>query len=365
MDRDTHADDNAEHLYRYISHKHPETNFFFLLRKESHDWNRLKNEGFNLIPFSSHEHKAALTHAIHLISSQTSRYVTHYLPHKWYKDVIKSKYTFLQHGIIQNDLSIWLNTKQIDCFITTAKREFDSISVNHTAYKFTEKEVKLTGLPRHDTLLSRLTRKENIILIMPTWREYITGKTFGNISAHREINQNFEKSNYFRTWASLLNSEKLKRLSQEYNYKIIFFPHSTIQPYLHLFDLSEHITCLSHQVDSIQKLFQRSALMITDYSSVAFEMGMLQRGIIYYQFDHDEFFSGGHTTKEGYFDYEPDGFGPVCYNENDVFKEIEVLLENSSHPSKRYLQRMKDFFEFHDTNNCQRVFEVIQNLNKP
>ncbi|EOV8976723.1 glycosyltransferase [Cronobacter turicensis] len=37
MDRDTQADDNAEHLYRYVRDNHPEKNIFFVLQKKSHD----------------------------------------------------------------------------------------------------------------------------------------------------------------------------------------------------------------------------------------------------------------------------------------------------------------------------------------
>ncbi|BEJ86313.1 hypothetical protein B10525_14460 [Campylobacter jejuni] len=37
--------------------------------------------------------------------------------------------------------------------------------------------------------------------------------------------------------------------------------------------------------------------MITDYSSVAFEMAVLKKPVIYYQFDKDEFFAK-HTVQK-------------------------------------------------------------------
>ncbi|MCR8687320.1 hypothetical protein, partial [Campylobacter sp. 1569] len=54
-DRDIEADDNAEHLYRYVMQNHPEQEIVFALRKESPDWDRLEKEGFNLIEFGSFE----------------------------------------------------------------------------------------------------------------------------------------------------------------------------------------------------------------------------------------------------------------------------------------------------------------------
>ncbi|HAL7545404.1 TPA: capsular biosynthesis protein, partial [Escherichia coli] len=91
---------------------------------------------------------------------------------------------------------------------------------------------------------------------------------------------------------------------------IIFFPHANMQPYISEFNLPEHISIQSHYDGSIQSLFKRSKIMITDYSSVAFEMAYLNKPVCYYQFDEKQFFTKGHYNK-GYFDYRSSGFGPV------------------------------------------------------
>ncbi|BEJ86316.1 hypothetical protein B10525_14490 [Campylobacter jejuni] len=41
------ADDNAEHLYRYVMKNYPEKNIAFVLRKNSHDYKRLKKKVLN------------------------------------------------------------------------------------------------------------------------------------------------------------------------------------------------------------------------------------------------------------------------------------------------------------------------------
>ncbi|MBC7172310.1 MAG: CDP-glycerol glycerophosphotransferase family protein, partial [Polyangiaceae bacterium] len=96
MDRDTQADDNAEHLYRYVRANHPEVNAWFLLRRSSPDWARLSLEGFRLIPFGSLAHRMALLNADHLISSHADHYVLSYLEKKWYGDFLRHRTTFLQ-----------------------------------------------------------------------------------------------------------------------------------------------------------------------------------------------------------------------------------------------------------------------------
>ena len=94
-------------------------------------------------------------------------------------------------------------------------------------------------------------------------------------------------------------------------------------------------------------------------------MGILQREVIYFQFDYDEIYKGAHSSKKGYFDYQRDGFGPVCYKEKEVLDALERFLDRGGKATPEYLKRMQDFYAFHDTNNCQRAFEAIESLEKP
>ena len=68
---------------------------------------------------------------------------------------------------------------------------------------------------------------------------------------------------------------------------------------------------------SLQPLFAKTALLVTDYSSVAFEIAYIEKPVIYYQFDAEQFYGGGHLGFGGYFDFARDGFGPVCETEDD------------------------------------------------
>ncbi len=355
------ADDNAEHLYRYIAKHHKEIKIFFILRKTSHDWFRLRKDGFRLIAFGSLNHGASLLNAKHLISSHANGYVSNYLQVPWYNDLLKIKYTFLQHGVTKDDMSNWFNTKDIHCLITASKREYNSIVSNYTRYKFTEKEVMLTGFPRHDTLLKGANKREKLILIMPTWRQSLVGKLLAK-GDDRGINKKFLYSKYVQYWKSLLHSQKLRTLCEKHGYQIIFFPHANIQPYLKVFNIPSNIELLSHNSGSIQTLFQRASLLITDYSSVAFEMAVLEKETIYYQFDKEEIFRNIHTYEQGYFDYKKDGFGAVCYQENEVLEALENYFKRNGKIDMIYQNRMREFFAFHDMHNSKRTFEAIQNL---
>ena len=104
--------------------------------------------------------------------------------------------------------------------------------------------------------------------------------------------------------------------------------------------------------------------MITDYSSVAFEMGMLEKPVIYYQFDENDFFKE-HGIQKGYFDYRKDGFGPVVTAECVLLEELKTLLANDALPQEPYKTRSAETFAFRDQNNCERVYKAIIALDEP
>lgn len=364
MDRDTQADDNAEHMYRYIMLNHPEQKIYFALRSDSHDWIRLKSEGFNLIDFGTEDFEYHLRKASKVISSHLDKYVNNYFgdEYEYSKDFV-----FLQHGVTMNDLSNWFRSKKnIQCCITSTKPEYLSLVQNNNGYKLSEKEVVLTGFPRHDNLLNYEFSDDKTILIMPTWRQTVAGRIVGAGNT-RTMNESFMATEYAKHWYDVLHSRRLEQLAEKYNYKIIFAPHANIEPYMTMFNVPKYIDIwqASTAIISMQQLFQQSKLMITDYSSVAFEMGLLNKTVLYYQFDQDEVFSGGHITQRGYFSYENDGFGPVVTEEDALLTELENILTNDGNPLEPYLTRMQETFAYRDTNNCKRVYEAILDLDRP
>lgn len=364
MDRDTQADDNAEHMYRYLMHNHPEQNIYFALRKTSHDWRRLQLEGFNLVDFGSEDFEYHLRKASKIISSHLDRYINNYFGDEY---EYSKRFVFLQHGVTMNNMSSWFNAKKnLQCVITATKPECQSLVENDGLYKLTKKEVALTGFPRHDNLMRYNQQDSKIILIMPTWRQNIMGKVAGTGNT-REINDGFMETSYAQHWYNVLHSKDLEKLAQQYSYKIIFAPHANIEPYMTMFNVPSHIDIwqASTATNSMQQLFQQAKLMITDYSSVAFEMGLLEKTVLYYQFDKDEVFSGGHIIQRGYFSYENDGFGPVVTHEAELLLELERILANNGEPLEPYATRIKDTFAYRDTNNCQRVYEAIIDLDRP
>lgn len=362
MDRNSQADDNAEHLYRYILRNHSEVNAYFVLEKESHDWQRLEEEGFKLLPYGSKQHEKALCSCSKIISSNIDHYITNYfIDHS----LEKKQFIFLQHGVTHNNISKWINSKhRIDLFTVVTLNESLSICGVGSSYRYSTKEVQLTGFARHDALLQNHNAKgstQKQILIMPTWRNYLVGQIIsGN---DRELNPEFMQSDYAQAWQSFLCSEKFADLVQKHRYSVVFFPHANIQPYLDDFNLPGWIKIIRHHEGSVQAIFNSASMMITDFSSVAFEMAYLKKPVSYYQFDEADFYAK--QWQYGYFDYRRDGFGPVCIDEASLLDSVETMLKNEGEPEDMYLERMENTFPFRDGKCCERIFNKICDLDNP
>ncbi|MBC7172551.1 MAG: CDP-glycerol glycerophosphotransferase family protein, partial [Polyangiaceae bacterium] len=248
--------------------------------------------------------------------------------------------------------------------MTTSPAEAGAIVRDCGPYKFSSKEVLLSGLPRHDALLAGSDTTEKLVIIMPTWRRWLMGTVLGR-GSKRALNPDFPSSEYAERWRSFLHSSRLRDLATRHGYRVVFFPHANVQPYLGWFDAPSHIEVMRHHGEgSIQELFRRAALMVTDYSSVAFEMAYLRKPVVCYQFDKERMFQGTHTTRQGYFDYERDGFGPVATDEDELLSSLDALLERGGAPSAKYLERMERTFAFRDGGCCRRVFEAISDLDR-
>jgi CDP-glycerol glycerophosphotransferase (TagB/SpsB family) len=274
---------------------------------------------------------------------------------KYFTDLYTYDFIFLQHGIIKDDLSGWLNKldKGFRLFITSAKPEYKSIL--DYDYLYTKDEVLLSGLPRFDKLENKPQKK---ILIMPTWRQFLTVKA--NSLGVRGNNPNFTKSEFFQFYNSLINNKKLLDKVGEKGYKIKLCLHPAMISEAETFEENDLVE-ISKDICDYSKEFCTGSILITDYSSVAFDFAYLRKPVIYTQFDYEDVFSN-HIYDEGYFDYRRDGLGPVCEDLDSTVEEIYKSIENDCKLEKRYRERIDNFFEFDDRNNSKRVYEAIRKL---
>lgn len=345
------ARDNGYHFFKYIRENHPNVNVYYTIDKISPDYKKVKKYG-NIIEYGSIKHWIYYLAATKNISTQKSGNPNpplFYVLHVYFK--LFNNRVYLKHGIVKDDAKYLYYDKTYFRIITCgAKKEYEYIKEK---FGYPSENVKYTGLARFDNLYNNKVNKKQI-LIMPTWRTSLGREK--NILSKKE---NFIDSVYFKSWNSLLNDKKLLNYINKNNITIYFYPHHNMQKYIKCFNIdNENIKVVDNSCIDIQTLLKTSSLLITDYSSVYMDFAYMEKPIIYYQFDYDEYRKN--QLNEGYFNYEEDGFGKVLKNKDKVISKIIYYINNSYQIEKKYIKRMKDFYPLHDQNNSKRIYEEIK-----
>ena len=130
-------------------------------------------------------------------------------------------------------------------------------------------------------------------------------------------------------------------------------------------DLPSHVVPLSFDGADVQDYFARAAVLVTDYSSMAFNTAYMNRPVVYFQFDAARVMAGGHVGRAGYFEYERDGFGPVVAEAPDAVSAVEAIADNGYELDPVFQTRVEETFPHRDGHCCARVTAAIERLDEP
>ena len=316
-ERGTDARDNGLWMYRYIKQNHPEVNVKFIITSSSEDRKRIEqihhdcHSESEIIETNSFRHHLLMWKSKYMLSTHLLGCLPYFEDHPGLKmwvvnRIPATKMVWLQHGVIKDDLKI--------------------------AYY---------GL--HDF---RVKKKQ--ILLMPTWRRWLNA-------------ENFQASEFFQKYVSLLNNETLERLLEENDMNIVFYPHHEIQPYLRAFRKnikSSRIIIADKRIYDVQQLLKESALLVTDYSSVLFDFAYMYKPILFYQFDQAQCWT--HHYSKGYF--QSNWLGYVAKCEDELVETLAHVIEKKMKLDAEVANKILDFFPLHDTSNCERIFKEIIKL---
>jgi len=349
-DRGIVAGDNGYRFFLYMKHIHSHVKTYFILSKSAPEWNLLENYNESRLEYRSLRHCIYLWRATYLVSTHIQGYFPFVGLGLWVKSISpfyrRKKHIFIQHGV-SKDYSPFLEYANtgVDLVTCAVKPEYDFFI---DTYHYPKNSVALTGMCRYDQLVDSSYNRRQILLV-PTWREYIYKS------------KNFEMTDYYKCFSSLLMSERLSLLLEQNDWRLVFYPHHEMQRYLDAFinlHLSDRIHVAAESECDLSIHFKESNIMITDYSSVYFDFAYLQKPVLLYQFDREQFQSNHYN--QGWLDYDH-CFGPVCKTEAVLLDELEKLLKNGQHPDRVYEQYAANLFSFRDQQNSERTYRAIIN----
>ncbi len=355
-DRGMAAGDNGEALFRYIHTRDGVyANVYFVISKKSPDYRRMKEVG-KVLDQGSLYYQLLFLLSSKILSSQADVEVTNpfFRQNYHFLDLFYFDFIFLQHGIIKNDLSSWLNrfSKNVGLFVTSAQKEHDSIL--SYPYHYSKEAVALTGLPRYDRLKNSPTGK---LIIAPTYRKTVARKRT-NTHGMRPYDELFKTSEYYRQYNRLIHDKRLNAALKQHGMTGEFYLHPVFAPQTADFSDSERIKIMKFPYD-YRKAFNEGSVLVTDYSSLVFDFAYLKKPVVYYKFDADDFYSQQIYSEADFFDDDIDGFGPTATTHDDIVEEVTKALAMKNKMPKKYTERVETFFYKTDTNNSKRVYGAI------
>lgn len=355
-DREAAADDNARALFEYVcslppAEKPPKC--VFAVAGGAGRFGEVPPQG-RIDDIRGLRYKLHFLLADYVISSHRQRIQR--MPFSagfvdYAKDLVnRPEFVYLRHGVSQNDLADDLGRPQINprILVSSAVREYDSILGGR--YGYTTREVKLCGLPRFDRLYDARTKS---VTLMPSWRGYLVKRID---SSRFELLPGFDESVYCRTLGELCSDERLAAACARKGYALQLVMHPNFAFALDHFKLGAHVRIVPAGT-RYRDIFAQSDLVLTDYSSVAFDFAYLKKPVVYFQPDFDEFY--GRQYVPGYFDYRRDGFGEVETETSRAIDRLVEYIEADCVMKPEYAERVDAFFGFSDRNSCRRVYEAV------
>lgn len=331
-ERGIDAGDNGYFIYKHFKSKGHKC--FYIIDKKCKDASKIDKNDI-ISPKTSLKHYYLFQKASYFI----------YTHHWWYLPIVirensyfklYGKKIFLQHGVIDKKITYF----HFDMFITSSPFEQKYV-MEQTGCN--EKQITLTGLARFDDLYEHSGDKK-IILLMPTWRKWLNNRS----------KKEMVESEYYKKWMSLCHNKVLLEYCREKGYRIIFYPHFEMCKVLGL----ENFVLTGDEANySVHDLLLNCSILVTDYSSVAFDVAYQHKSVIYYQFDNEKFFKEHYDR--AYFDHK-NGLGYYAEDEDEVINQIiNASIRGIDETIKT---RIDNFFFKIDNHNCDRIYQAIMEL---
>ncbi len=299
----------------------------------------------NLVWKDSDRHLKLFFECDKFISSETIDHALQIrIASKLVQDKLTSRdlmYVFLQHGVmymvsLNSEMRIGFRQKNCRLHKTVVSSELEA-----------QHFIQLAGMKREDLYITGLAKFDKCyrnesadrIIIMPTWRRWETN----------QARDSLEETGYYRMILRMFNA-----VPPQLREKVVILPHPLMKD---RFRDSETIGGHIMLADSYDLVLRDCDLLITDYSSIAYDAFYRGANVIFCWEEKDECMR--HYGEETYLMLNEDNvFGDVCMSAEDLTAAVE---KNYCRPQNEdYVRRYRRIVEFNDGNNSGRIMECLK-----
>lgn len=342
------AQDNGYYFFKYMRERFPEKNIYYVIGKNAPRIKDLKNLG-NILYLGEYKTMLYLlgakyilsTHGLWMLPSELG------ITKKITKKMLSGKKIKLGHGItaMKNGSAVYHKKRYLlnDFFVACSDFEKD-IFINN--YGYNQNEIITSGFPRYDDMENQI--KEKIILLMPTWRD-----------KQDNLGEQFLKTEFYLKVKSLLKNITLQEFLRKENIKLYLYLHENFQKYNEYFYEfeNEEIYIVKNKEKNVKELLKMSTCLISDYSSIIFDFAYMDKPVISYQFDYEDYINS--RDEKPFIDIALEIPALVTRDEEEIVNFIKKLEENKFKPLKSQKDCLKKFFKYTDNKNCERLYNSI------
>ena len=262
----------------------------------------------------------------------------------YYRDLLMADIVSFGDGISMLRSAQFENKMYDDTALRFCGSEQEYERLIHPIYGYDQKHLFAFGYPHMDTLMSVPSKQ---ILVCPAMRR-------GFVKYAHIGYQNFTTEPLYSVFNSFIADRKLLSALHENNCNLVLILPEELAKQEYLWNKSEYVSVSSFENLGYKETIEKSAMLITDYSNIAFDFAYMRRPIIYYQNPNVSLQNNIST-----FSYRESGFGDVVTDADELVEKVISTINSNFEVSAEYLKRRKDFFAFDDRNNCKRIANAI------
>lgn len=325
----TSAHENAWLTFKRMREMYPQRLIYYAITRDTKS--KLNITDKNIIILGTWKYYFIIYLTKLLLSSETRYHVlgdSQFHRSMLVNKMSKKVHIFLQHGMngIKDVPMFHYGHGQIDFLIAASNWEKELIVKE---WHYPDNRVFVTGLPRWDELVPEMLSR-NVITFMPTWQPDIANLT-----------QNmFENTAFYKTYKTLFESSQFVNYMSQNNIDAHLILHPKFLRYSQSFKKLKHVTI--NVSSDITTLISKSQILVTDYSSTAWDSLYLGRKVIFFRYADLHINNGLNVNT----------IGTVV---NDSASLIAALIESNDHTHSQ----LESYFEPKSPNNTQRVIEKL------
>ena len=249
-------------------------------------------------------------------------------------------HVFLQHGVmymvsLDADMRVFFLNHNLKRYRAVVSSEAEAMHFVRLG-GFRREDMYITGLAKFD----RSVRNEDAdrIVIMPTWRRWETNAA----------QTDFEQTGYYQMLERMVAG-----VPEDLQGKIIIKPHPLME------ELMQGETGLSRYLRpdlSHNDALEQCRLLITDYSSIAYDAFYRGSNVIFYWEEKEacmKKYGNAHLMINEY-----NVFGDICYSSAQLSKILRENYEGGQKPL--YRRRYRNIVAFDDNQNTKRIIRRLQ-----